>query len=283
VVGLVEGLGTAGIGTMTVNGNLNNAFISASSSGGAGIKSLTVNGGITGGTLITSGGGIGTLTVKGNANLILRSAGTVGAFTMAGTSTQGYTLSGILDVKVLTSLSGTNTDLNNLTIRASDSIGTMTVRGMTDSVLSAGVIGTLSVSKNVTGSGQNKSLILAGYDIGADDLFGTADDTYFTSGAATGNIGAITIGGTMSCTSIAANVAPGPGYIFGAGGETMLSSTLQGAITSLTVGAFGSTSSSGNYGIMAHRTLGTLRVGAQTWHSPISQVFGNIKVLDLIS
>ena len=39
----------------------------------------------------------------------------------------------------------------------------------------------------------------------------------------------------MSGTSIAANVMPGPGYVFGAGGETMLSSSLQGAITSLRV------------------------------------------------
>ena len=71
-------------------------------------------------------------------------------------------------MKSLSWLCGPTVNLTNLTIRATDHIGTMSVQGMSDTILSAGAIGTLNVSKNVTGSAQNKSLILAGYDIGPD-------------------------------------------------------------------------------------------------------------------
>ena len=108
------------------------------------------------------------------------------------------------------------------------------MQGMTDTILSAGAIGTLSVSKNtVAGSAQNKSLILAGYDIGGDLAFGSSDDGGFTSAAATGNIGTITVGGTMSGTSIAANIGAGADGKFGSGSGTVVSTTLKGAIPGL--------------------------------------------------
>jgi hypothetical protein len=115
-------------------------------------------------------------------------------------------------------------------------------------------------------------MLLAAYDIGADGFFGTGDDGTF--GAAKGNIGAITIGGTMSGTSIAAGIAPGLGLNFGDHDDSLVvSSSLQGAITSLTVkGALiGSANTAGeHYGVVAHGTIGAVRVGgvklALPWH-----------------
>jgi len=124
---------------------------------------------------------------------------------------------------------------------------------------------------------------MTAYDIGPDGQLGTADDGTF--GAAKGNIGAITVGGNMSSTSIAAGISPGPGLQFGdADDSVVVSSSLQGAIQSLTVkgtltGLPGSTAS---FGVEAHGTLGALKVGSITKTRPWPS-FGNLVIKDGIA
>jgi hypothetical protein len=167
-------------------------------------------------------------------------------------------LSGSLDVKAMDSLWRPYTDFVNLTIRCADPLGSVYVRSMTNTILSTGVMGGVQVIGEFT-----NSKLLSGYDIGADLLLGTGDDQGFTSGAATGNIGAVTVGGNMSGSSIAANVSPGADGLFGTADDVVLSTSLQGAIASLTVGGTlaGSTNSGENYGVVAHQTIGPVRVG----------------------
>jgi len=115
---------------------------------------------------------------------------------------------------------------------------------------SAGTMGNVTTSKDLTGS-----TLLTVRDIGPDGLLGTGDDGQFTG---KGDIGAIMIGGTMSGTTIAANVNPVNG-IFGDGDDIALASSLEGAIKSLTVkGALiGSADTAGeHFGVVAHKRLG---------------------------
>jgi hypothetical protein len=215
MVGDLVSASSAGIGTVSVPKGGFSGAISAGHVAGA-IKSLSVSGAISGGTVIYAGaGGVGAMTVKGNANVNLTTTGKVG-LTVTGTATQPVTLSGIFDVRVLSSLSGTNADLSNLKVRATDGIGTVNVRAITASIFSAGTIGNVTTSKDMTGS-----VLLAGCDIGLDYRL-TAEDGSFTAGTAKGNLGAVTIGGTMSRSSIAAGITPGGGMHFGDGNDLVV-------------------------------------------------------------
>jgi len=280
VMGIIESTGTAGIGTLAISGNLNGTTVSASNTGGAGIKSLTVSGGVTGGSLVSSGAGIGTMTLKGDSNLTINTKGKVGKLTLTGTPTHPLTISGIFDVRVLGSLTGTNADLNGLTIRATDGIGNVNVRSMNSTIFSAGTIGNVTTSKDMTGS-----MLLAGYDIGTVDyMIGGTDDGTF--GTAKGNIGAIAVGGTMSASSIAAGIAPAAGLQFGDGNDTVLvSASLEGAIKSLTVkGALtGSANPGDHFGVVAHESLGALKVGRTVYKAPWPSFGTNLTVQDNIT
>jgi hypothetical protein len=253
LVGRVESDGVAGIGTISVAGGNLSAVIQATHPASA-IKSVTVNGAILSGTEIEAGtGGIGLVSVKGDADLTIHTTGKLAPFSMRGSATALRTLSGLFDVKVMTSLNAAFVNADRLTVRATESIGSMNLLSMTGTLLAAGNLGNITVSKDVT-----DSMILSGYDIGAGLALGAGDGGAF--GAGKGNIGSITVGGSMSGTSIAANVSPGDDGLFGTADDVVLAPTLQGAIKSLTVkGALtGSTNSAEHFGVAAHKTIGSV-------------------------
>jgi hypothetical protein len=274
--------GTAGVGTINIaKGGLSGTISAGHAKGG--IKSLTVNGAITAGTVIAAGtAGVGTMTLKGDSNLTLKTTGKVSTLRLTGTSARPITVSGIFDVKILSSFSGAYASLDNLKVRATDGIGTVNVRSISNSLFSAGSIGNVTTSQNLSGS-----RLLAGYDIGTDYVIGTSGDGTF--GGAKGNIGAVTVGGRMSGSSIAAGVAPGGELQFGDGDDSVLvSSSLEGAIKSLTVkGALiGSADIAGeHFGIVAHKTIGSILVGGKKltppWPNPPDPTI-NIRVVQNI-
>jgi hypothetical protein len=197
------------------------------------------------------------VTVNGDVNLSLKTPGALSALSLTGGSAGApRLLSGSFDVNVLPSLGDLYTDLQGLTVRATQSLGTVYARNMTNTVLSAAVMGNVQVVSDLTGS-----MLLSGRDIGADLLVGTGDDGAFTAG--TGNIGAVNVGNDMSGSTIAANVSPGADGLFGTGDDVILSSSLQGAIASLTVVSTltGSADPSEYFGVVAHQTLGPVTAG----------------------
>jgi hypothetical protein len=251
--------GTAGIGTISApKGGLNGVTISAANTAGA-IKSLNIGGGITSGSLIAGTGGIGVIVLKGNADLNINTTGKVGAFTQTGSAIQPRALSGTFDVKSLSSLATTNTNITGLVIRATETIGTVNAKSLTNTTFCAGGIGNITVGGNVAGA-----RIFAGYDNGFGLVFGTAGKA---------NIGAIKIQGGMTGSNISAGIAPGPDLVFGNDGDLVVSASLQGAITSLTVKGqvTGST-------VVAHGKLGagsvTINGQKQTldWSDPITNI-----------
>jgi hypothetical protein len=227
---------TAGAGLkVSVGGSLTNMFIQKSSlkdatiTAGQGIAGIyAYQGGIQGASTITANGtaGIGTvsasaggfsgtlgapkgnitqLRANGDVNATINSSGTLGALTILGGSVPSpRKLSGLIDVRVISSIYGVYTEMENLTIRATDSNAGISVQSMKDVILSAGAIGSLRASQDVTGTRPNSSLILAGYDIGPDLAFGGPDDGPFTSGAATGDITRLYIGGTVQNSTVRA-------------------------------------------------------------------------------
>jgi hypothetical protein len=274
LVGNIVAQGTAGIGTVTVSKGGLSGTLSAGHAN-SGIKSLTVNGAITAGSSIGAGaGGIGTMTLKGDSSLTIVTPGKVGTVTLTGTLAHPLTVSGIFDVKVISTLNGALANLDGLTVRATDGIGTVNVRSINNSLFSAGTIGNVTTSKDMTGS-----TLLAGYDIGADYAVGTSGDATFAT--AKGNIGAIMIGGTMGSSSIAAGIAPGTGLHFGDGDDSVLVSTsLEGAIKSLTVkGALiGVDGSTENFGVVADGTIGSATIGGKKVTLPYHGLIGNVVV-----
>lgn len=185
-------------------------------------------------------------------------------------------------MQILSSLSGLYADLAGLKVRATNRIGDLNARSMTNSIFSAGAIGNVTTSRDLTGS-----TLLAGYDIGTDYAIGASGDATF--GTAKGSIGAITVGGTMRATSIAAGIAPGGGLQFGDGDDSVLVSTsLEGAIKSLTVkdALIGSADTAGqHFGVVAHTTIGPVLVGGQKltlpWPNPPDQSV-NIRIVQRI-
>jgi hypothetical protein len=178
----------------------------------------------------------------------------------------------------MAALSQPNTDLVNLTIRCASPLGPVCVRSMTNTILCGPALGGVQIIGSLT-----DSKLLSGYDIGADLLLGTGDDQAFTGGAATGNIGAVIVGGSMSGSSIAANVSPGPDGKFGTADDVVLSTSLQGAIASLTVGGTltGSTNAAEHYGVVAHQTIGPVKVGGVLITLPWT--LGNITIAQSIT
>jgi hypothetical protein len=176
----------------------------------------------------------------------------------------------------VSSLSGAKTIAENLTVRASQGVNNLSLLGMNNAVLSAGSLGWLTVSGDLTGS-----KILSGYDVGADGLFGTGDDGAF--GGATGSITYLKIGGNMNSSSIAANAHPGADGKFGNGDDTLLASTLGGAIGSIII--TGSLTGSGapaeNFGIVSHGAIGNVWVGGSMLALPWT--LGNITVVQNIT
>jgi hypothetical protein len=255
------------IGQLKTTGDLG-----ASITAGLGIGTVTVCSGTLSGAIAT-GGGISLITVNGNASVTVRAARRLGTFTMGGTGTAPRTLNGLFDCQAITSLNAANTDVNHLTMRAPDGIGTINVRSMSNSLLSAGAISNLLTSADLS-----NSMILCGYDIGADLAFGTADDGAFIGGAATGSIGVIWVGGNMSGSSVAANIAPGADGRFGTADDVVLSSSLQGAISALMVRGTltGSANPSEHFGVVAHKTLGFVSAGGKL--VPLPALLGNLTV-----
>jgi hypothetical protein len=91
-------------------------------------------------------------------------------------------------------------------------------------------------------------------------------------------MGVIKVGGSMSGTSVAANIRPGADLMFGTADDALLSLILQGSIGTLIVS--GSLSGSGNpsesFGILAHQTIGNVWVGGSQLTLP--WLLGNIIV-----
>ena len=221
----------------------------------------------------------GTMTLKGDSNLTIVTPGKVGTVTLTSTLAHPIRLSGIFDVRILSSLTGANANPDGLKVRATEGVGTVNVRSVANSLFSAGTIGNVTTSRDMTGS-----MVLAGYDIGTDmefDPHNPGHDGAFTW--VKGNVGAVLIGGSMSASCIAANVAPGADGWFG-NGDVVLAESLEGAIKSLTVkGALiGSANASEHFGVVAHRSLGSLKVGATVYKSPWP-VFGNLTVKDTMT
>ncbi len=263
LAGLIQSDGAAGVGAVSVsNGSVNGATIGASHAAG-GVKTLTFKGPINTGTLINAGtAGVGTVSLTGNGDLTLRTTGTLKTFNVTGSSTSQRTLSGLFDVKVLSSLAGSYARLRGLTIRATDGITSINVRDIEDgSILSANTMGAVTISNNLTGS-----LVLGGYDVGADGIYGTGDDGVFGASPGKGNLGAITVNGSMTSTSIAANVAAGADGWFGTADDIVLSATLEGAIKSLFVKGvmIGSSNIMEHYGVVAHQSIGSVKSAGQT-------------------
>jgi hypothetical protein len=207
-------------------------------------------------------------------------AGQLGRLIMTpGSGPQPCTLSGTLDVQRLSVLDARYANADHLTVHAADGISVLNVRNASNLLLSAGEVGRVTVMKNL-----EDSMILTGYDIGADRAFGTNDDGVFLAGHA--NIGPVTILGDLIRTSIAANVHPGVDGWFGTGDDLLLAPSLEGALRSLTVrGALiGSTNAAERFGIVAHKGLGALRVGATTHKGPWTQGvdMGNLTIRDSI-
>jgi len=258
LVGQILSAGTGGIGTITVSKGGLSGTISAGHAN-SGIKSLTIAGAVTAGTTISAGtGGVGTVAVKGDADLTLWTTGKVKSFTQTGTSFgPRRTLRGLFDVSVLSSLKQTNADVNGLVVRATGTagIGTVNVGAMRNTLLSAALIGNVTIAGDLEGS-----KLLAGYDIGEDLDFDPqypGHDGEFTG--VKGSIGAVNVKGSMSSTSIAAGIACGADRMFGDSNDVVLAGTLEGAIKSLTVkgtlsGLDGSTES---FGVVAHGKIGS--------------------------
>jgi hypothetical protein len=244
----------------------------ATISAGNSIRSITVNGPVSAGTTVTAGsGGINTVTISGNANMTVLTSGSVGTFAVSGTSSVQSTASVRMDVASLGALIATYASADSLAVRASGGIGEVRVDNMRNSVLSAGTIGKVTVVRNLS-----DSMILAGYDIGSDLAFGTADDGAFSSGS--GNIGVIKVGGSMSRTSVAANIRPGADLMFGTADDALLSLILQGSIGTLIVSGSlsGSDNPSESFGILAHQTIGNVWAAGSKLTLPY--VLGNIVV-----
>jgi len=145
-------------------------------------------------------------------------------------------------------------------------VGSVKVGGMTNTLFSGGVFGSVTVLGNVS-----DSLLLSGYDIGGDVILGTDDDGAFS--AATGNIGTVTINGSLIGTTIIAGIDPGPDGIFGTADDGVVSSsTIQGAIKALIVKG----SISGPTAVLANSTIGQVKVGNAKLTLPY--VFGNILI-----
>jgi hypothetical protein len=266
----------SGIGNVVVYGNIENATILAN--GAAGIAKVAAVGGNLSGSITAAAGNITKVRVDHNANVAIKTPGTLGAFLLNGSSSNPIQVSGSFDVKAMPSFWQPYADLVNLTVRCADPLGPVYVRSMTNTILCAGALGNIQVVNNLT-----NSKLLSGYDIGADLLFGTGDDQAFTSGTATGNIGAVTVGGNMSGSSIAANVSPGADGAFGTADDVVLSASLQGAIASLTVGGTltGSTNAAEHFGVVAHQTIGPVKVGGVPITLPWT--LGNITIAQSIT
>lgn len=269
--------GIAGIGTITVKGNVD-ATIMADVGG---IKTVTVNGNIAKGSLIAAGTpGIGTMSVKGSADMSLMTGGVVKTLTLGGSAKAPVTLSGLFDVKSLGALNAPYANVDGLRVRAAGGLGKLNVLSMMGTVLSAGLMGDIRVSKNL-----EDSLILSGYDIGANYQYeyGEGDDLAFSSppqGTATANIGAIFIGGTMSGTSIAANVKCGDDRFFGTTDDVVHVSDLTAGIKSLTVkGAVvgGSTASGIQFGVVG-QTMGAVTIGGKKQSLPYTSEDGQVSI-----
>ena len=145
--------GTSGIGTVNLaKGGLNGTI--GAPTGGITSLSLLGTTASSAGTVIMAGGtaGIGTMTVTGSENLTVTSPGAITTLSVVGTAASPATLSGLITVKKVGTLSATYTNLTNLTIRATDGMGAMTVRSMNNAIISAGTMGNVTVSQNVTGS-----------------------------------------------------------------------------------------------------------------------------------
>ena len=275
---------TAGgaIGTITVSGSTAGGDLSGNilAQGAGGIGTITVSNGNLAGTTLSApnaalpGKGITAVRVNGSANnVVVTTSGKVSAFSLTGRGTQGYSLSGLFDVQTLGSLTGAKVDVNNLKVRATSGIVTVNVRSITNSIFSAGSMGSVTTSQNVTGSA-----LLAGYDIGPDYTIGPGHGAF---AGATGSINSITVGGTMSASSIAANIDPGPDNMFGTADDLLLSASLEGAIKALTVrkelnGLAGSTA---GYGVVAHQFIDRVAInGAPVTTFPYHGTVGNIIV-----
>jgi hypothetical protein len=180
-----------------------------------------------------------------------------------------------VDVKVVSSLSGAKTIAENLTVRASQGVNNLSLLGMNNAVLSAGSLGYLTVTGDVTGS-----KLMTIYDVGADGVLGSGDDGAFTTGGATGNITYLKIGGNMNSTSIAANIHPKNDLMFGGGtdGDAVAASSLGGAIGSIIITGTltGSVVPGENFGIVSHGAIGGVWVGGSKLTLPY--VLGNIIV-----
>jgi hypothetical protein len=127
------------------------------------------------------------------------------------------------------------------------------------------------------------SKLMTIYDVGADGVLGSGDDGAFTTGGATGNITYLKVGGNMSSSTIAANVHPGADGKFGNGDDTLLASTLGGAIGSIIITGTltGSGAPAENFGIVSHGAIGNVWVGGSMLALPWT--LGNITVVQNIT
>jgi hypothetical protein len=177
-----------------------------------------------------------------------------------------------VDVRVVSSLSGAYTVAENLTVRASQAVSGVSLLGMNNVLMSAGSIGYVTLSGDVTGS-----KLMTGYDVGADGLLGTGDDGAF-AGAATGNITQVKVGGNMSSSSIAANIHPNEDLMLGSSDDSVVVGTMGGAIGSIII--TGSLTGSGapaeNFGIVSHGAIGGVWAGGSQLTLPWA--LGNIIV-----
>jgi hypothetical protein len=175
-VGQIIADGTAGLGTITLNGNATGAISAGHAKGG--IKSLTIGGALTNASILSAGtAGIATMTAKGLVN----------GSTISATHTGG------VGVKSLT----VNGGVTNGTIisQGTGGVGTMTVKGNADVDLTVprGQVGSFTL----TGTSTSK-LSGAWNVLGIKTFKGTLGELSEFLLTATGTIGSFTASGSMT-------------------------------------------------------------------------------------
>jgi len=188
---------------------------------GGSVKSITVKGGNLLGDVWVANGSINSLTVTGSLDGVVSASGNLKKVQITGEMNGDLLAGGVINtVKVKGGniaglISGeygvgtVTTDKALLSvIRSGGNITKVTLGSMgAGSIISAAHnIGTVSMKGDMA-----FAMVLAGYDVGVDGLFGTADDNPLTGSVHSGSIKSLTVGGAFDSSVVSAGVNPDTG------------------------------------------------------------------------
>jgi len=156
---------------------------------------------------------------------------------------------------------GRNGDVNGAVIRAGGNITKIDGSNFTGTRISGANIRTFTAYANAT-----NNTIAAGYDFGADGVYGGGDDT-----VGAGNITTVNVNGNLSATDIVAGIGPGPDNLFGtiddvpdgSGLGTIGRINVKGTITGGAGVSFGFLANTGTFAVKAANVNLTAGAAAQ--------------------